>query len=242
MATPEQSTNGQRLQRAALAEGAKLAGSLRKTEYRIASLRTELEQAEATKSELEDRINLLSRLTGQEIPFEQHLELLPRSPSRGREKEPAPRSMLRGAAIRSVAVRLLASREDPLAPIHHASWFSLVRQAGYLVGGRDPRATFLTQISRSPVVARGSKPGVYQLDLEAPQRLEMHLNELRRELAALHQGQQTIEAISSTRERRDNVGADLARVERLLLEAVESLGLQDDDAEQEGPGQTARAS
>jgi prefoldin subunit 5 len=239
MATPEHSTNGQRLQRAALAEGTRLARSLRKTEHRIAALRTELEQAEAAKSELQDRISLLSRLTGQEIPFEQHLELLPRSPSDGFEEEPAPRSTLRGAAIRSVAVRLLAIREDPLAPIHHASWFSLVRQAGYEVGGRDPGATFLTQISRSPVVARGSKPGVYQLDLEAPQRLEVHLNQLRKELSALHQGQQTIEAISSTRERRDNVGSDLARVERLLLEAVESLGLNEDGTDDGGPGKTA---
>ncbi len=240
MATPEHSTHGQRLQRAALAEGARLGRNLRKTEQRIAALRTELGQAEVARAELRDRIDLLSRLTGQEIPTEQHLELLPRSTPDGRDEKQSSGSTLRGAAIRAVAVRLLASRKDPLAPIHHAKWFSLVRQAGYEIGGRDPRATFLTQISRSPVVTRGSKPGVYQLDLESPQRLELRLNQLREELAALHQGQQTIEAISSTRERRDNVGAELARVERLLLESVESMGLEEGPANYEEPGKAAR--
>jgi hypothetical protein len=242
VATPEHTTHGQRLQRAALAEGARLARNLRKVERRIAALRNELVQAETAEAELRDRIALLSQLTGQEISAEQHLELLPRSTSISRDEEQASNRSLRGAAIRAVAVRVLANRKDPLAPIHHATWFSLVAQTGYEIGGRDPRASFLTQISRSPVVTRGAKPGVYRLDLEAPQRLELRLNELRDELAALHQGQQTIEAISSTRERRDNVTAELARVERLLLEAVESMGLEDGSANHEEPGKAAQQS
>ena len=235
MATPEHKAHGQRLQRAALAEGARLARDLRKTERRITALRTELAQAETAEAELRDRIALLSQLTGQEIPAEQHLQLLPRSTPHSRDEKQASSSKLRGAAIRAVAVRILANRKDPLAPIHHATWFSLVTQAGYEVGGRDPGASFLTQISRSPVVIRGAEPGVYRLDLEAPRRLELRLNELRNELAALHQGQQTIEAISSTRERRDSVTAELARIERLLLEAVESMGLEDGSPSHEEP-------
>ncbi len=236
MATPEHTAHGRRLQRAALAEGARLARNLRKIKRRVAALRIELAQAETAEAELRDRIALLSQLTGQEIPAEQHLQLLPRSTPLSPDEKQASSSKLRGAAIRAVAVRVLATRKDPLAPIHHATWFSLVTKAGYEVGGRDPRASFLTQISRSPVVTRGAKPGVYRLDVDAPRLLELRLNELRNELAALHQGQQTIEAISSTRERRDNVAAELARVERLLLEAVESMGLEDGSANHEEPG------
>jgi hypothetical protein len=68
---------------------------------------------------------------------------------------------------------------------------------------------------------------MYGLDLEAPKRLERLLAELRSELTALHEGQQTIEAIASHRERRNQLGTELSRVERLLVEAIESLGLDE---------------
>lgn len=229
MATPESSPQGQRLQRAALAEGARLARNLVKAERRIAGLRKEIAQVEASSAELRDRIALLSRLTGREIPLAppaQHLELLTEAASDHRDEEDSPKTSLRGAAIRRVAVRLLASRADPLAPIHHSTWLELVRRAGFEVAGRDPNATFLTQVSRSPAVTRGSKPGVYRLDLDAPRELETRLTALRRELSALHQGQQTIEAISSTRQRREQLTAELARVERDLEEALVALGVE----------------
>jgi prefoldin subunit 5 len=230
MATPERSKEGRRLHRAALAEGTRLARHLAKIERQIAVLRTEIRQAEISRSELRDRMGLLSLLTGHEIPTAQHLEIVAPSESDDRDQQNWPRHALRGAAIRAVAVRLLASRMDPLNAIHHSSWLALVEDAGFEIAGRDPRATFLTQVSRSPVVVRGSQPGMYRLDLDAPERLEKRLAELRAELAALHQGQQTIEAISSTRERREDLIGELARVERLVLEAVESLGLEESQA------------
>jgi hypothetical protein len=50
-------------------------------------------------------------------------------------------------------------------PIHYRDWYRLVREeAGQEVEAKDPLATFLVQISRSPFVAKADEPGVYLLD------------------------------------------------------------------------------
>ena len=46
-----------------------------------------------------------------------------------------------------------------------------MRAAGHEIAGKDPLAVFLTQLSRSPVIRKGTRAGVYELDPTAPQRL-----------------------------------------------------------------------
>ena len=59
---------------------------------------------------------------------------------------------LRGRRLREVAVELLRLRKGDRAVIHYTEWFELLRASGVRVGGKDPMATFLAQISGAPEV------------------------------------------------------------------------------------------
>jgi hypothetical protein len=137
---------------------------------------------------------------------------------------------LRGADIRITAVRVLAATENPATPIHYVDWYKLVVDAGYGVAGRDPLASFLTQIGRSPLVGRAGERGLYALDLDAPRRLRERLHALHHELVGLHEGQQTIDEIATVAARRADLTASVVGVERELEEALASLGFEADDS------------
>jgi hypothetical protein len=48
--------------------------------------------------------------------------------------------------------------------VHYREWYSLLRTAGYTVGGKDPVATFLASVSRAPhVESVGRRTGLYLL-------------------------------------------------------------------------------
>lgn len=71
---------------------------------------------------------------------------------------------LKGRRLREVASEILSREVGPGTPIHYKQWYGLLRQAGFVVGGRDPIATFLAQVQRTPNVVRvGSRTGIYQL-------------------------------------------------------------------------------
>jgi hypothetical protein len=220
MATPERIEPSQRLTRAAGAERQRLKQELEKLNSQAAALRNELVSVEASREQLSSRLTLLDELAPSADP-ERTLESVGRLPD---DLPEPPRGFLRGAAIRDVAVRVLSARTDPTEPIHYTAWLELVRAQGYGVAGRDPFASFLTQVGRSPVVAKADEPGTYVLDLAAPERLLKRLLSLQSEVAALHRGQQTIAEIVSARDRRDELVREVARVERLLREAHEALG------------------
>jgi hypothetical protein len=61
-------------------------------------------------------------------------------------------SRLRGQRLQEIAVRVLSERHPDGEPIHYKQWYALLREAGYSIGGKDPQATFLASISRSPHV------------------------------------------------------------------------------------------
>jgi hypothetical protein len=73
---------------------------------------------------------------------------------------------LRGQKLRAIAIQVLARRRGLRQPIHYRDWYQMVREeAGQDVEAKDPLATFLVQISRSPLVAKAEdQPGVYLLD------------------------------------------------------------------------------
>jgi hypothetical protein len=69
---------------------------------------------------------------------------------------------LRGQRLQEIAIRVLAERHPEGEPIHYRQWYGLLREAGYLIGGKDPQATFLSSISRSPHVrSMGGRSGLY---------------------------------------------------------------------------------
>lgn len=221
MATPEPLQPSRRLSEAALAERARLLRRREQLDERRAKLSSQLRQLDADRERLDARLALLDELAP-DPP-----ERLLRSVGSTAQKPEPPRGFLRGAGIRREAVRLLAASEAPEAPIHYTDWLDQLENAGYGIDSRDPAAAFLTQISRSALVARADQPGTYMLDLEAPLRLRQRLDHLNAELLAIHDGQQTLDAIVTTRERRDQILAEIGRTERALEEALTTLSARD---------------
>jgi hypothetical protein len=107
---------------------------------------------------------------------------------------------------------LVASGREAL---HYREWFDLLTRQGHAVAGKDPLAVFLTQLSRSPVLRKGARPGHYELDRQAPARLKRKLDRLHREF------------LSANRAQRTRITAEIARTERQLDEAA-LLGGGDD--------------
>jgi hypothetical protein len=71
---------------------------------------------------------------------------------------------LRGRRLREVAVVVLRKHYAPGAEIHYREWYDLVASEGIAVAGKDPRATFLSQVSRADdVEAVGRRTGRYRL-------------------------------------------------------------------------------
>jgi uncharacterized coiled-coil protein SlyX len=71
---------------------------------------------------------------------------------------------LRGRRLQEISVEILRSRAADRRPVHYRVWFAYLRAEGYEVAGRDPLATFLTQISRADGVERvGVRRGLYRL-------------------------------------------------------------------------------
>jgi hypothetical protein len=71
---------------------------------------------------------------------------------------------LRGQRLQEVALQVLETHWGTQREIHYRQWFDLVQAQGYRVGGKDPVATFLSQVHRAPgVVSVGRRSGRYQL-------------------------------------------------------------------------------
>jgi hypothetical protein len=78
------------------------------------------------------------------------------------------RNDLRSEQLRDAAVAVLARAPGVGQPIHYRQWFALLLEEGHKVSGKDPLATFLTQVTRSPLVMRApDDAGVYKLDPKA---------------------------------------------------------------------------
>ena len=184
----------------------------------------ELDEIEASVAELDERLMLIGRLAGEHAPGAQ----LPAAnvPIDTEHAAPAgePAATLRGPAIRAAAVRVLVAHPRRPEALHYREWFELLAEAGYSVAGKDPLAVFLTQLSRSPLVRRGTQSGVYELELEAPARLRSRLQDLQAELRELTTTASTDTAdLSSIRTRRMALNLEISKVEKALEEAEETL-------------------
>jgi hypothetical protein len=71
---------------------------------------------------------------------------------------------LRGQRLREIAVEVLRAKRGVGAEIHYRDWFELDAEQGVRVGGKDPMATFLTQIGKAPQVETvRPRSGLYRL-------------------------------------------------------------------------------
>jgi hypothetical protein len=71
---------------------------------------------------------------------------------------------LRGRKLQELAVEILRQKHGPTATVHYRDWYELLIEAGVRVSGRDPLASFLTQIARAPgVESVRPRSGLYRL-------------------------------------------------------------------------------
>jgi hypothetical protein len=208
-----------RLLRAVAAERGDLERRRDSLVQRRRRVQAELDDIEALVAEVDERLLLIARLAGVDPPPErQRVDAELESPV-GEAG-----AALRGPAIRAAAVRVLLAH--PLRPeaLHYRKWFELLGEAGYSVAGKDPLAVFLTQLSRSPLVRRGTQSGVYELELHAPTRLRRRLQDLQAQLRELSATASSATAdLSSVRRRRMALNLEIGKVEKALEEAEETL-------------------
>jgi len=178
-------------------------------------VRAQLAEVDAALGELDERAALLDRLAGPPAAPPAPTPLRPQS---------AP---LRGPAIRRAAVKVLLEHPDRPQALHYRGWFEAVSAAGHQIAGKDPLAVFLTQLSRSPVVRKGTQNGVYELDRAAPARLRRRLDELHDELRRLTATPSSTVELASIRTRRAQLNVEIGQVEKALAEAEECIGARD---------------
>jgi len=215
---PPAPTPSARLVRAAAAERAELGRHRERLLSARESLRAELQAIEASLRELDERDALLDRVVGPPAPPAAAVAIEGGRPA-SRERAP-----LRGPAIRRAAVEVLLAQPEAPQALHYRAWFDALEAAGYEVAGKDPLAVFLTQLSRSPVVRRGTQSGVYELDPGAPRRLRDRLDALHAELRGIAGTPSATADLTAIRGRRAALTTQITQVEKALEEAEALLG------------------
>ncbi len=123
------------------------------------------------------------------------------------------------------AVALVRDLPQGEQALHYRQWLVLVEQAGYEIGGQKPAATFLSQLSRSPVIRRTTRPGYYEIDRDAPARLRRRLSTMREELTGAHLDDGAPVDLQDVRQRRAQLVREIERTQRALAEATDALTL-----------------
>jgi uncharacterized protein (UPF0335 family) len=167
--------------------------------HRQDDLRERLRDLDDELSALDKRQHDLDRLLGD--------ELAPTAAS--------PPRLLGGATLRRRAVaHLLATGQHH--DIHYRTWYEQLAADGLLIRGANPAATFLTNITRSPLITRGERPGTYRLIPHAAQRIDTLLVKARHRLHAT-----TVAGTDSSAQRPEQLRALINRLERLQREIAE---------------------
>jgi hypothetical protein len=221
---PPAPTPSARLVRAAAAERAELGRHRDRLLSARDSLRAELQAIEASLRELDERDALLDRLAGPPVRPAVAGEPRPAASAASAASAAGQRAPLRGPAIRRAAVEVLLAHPDGPQALHYRAWFDALVAAGYEVAGKDPLAVFLTQLSRSPVVRRGTQSGVYELDRGAPRRLRDQLDALHAELRGIAGTPSPTADLTAIRSRRAALTTQISQVEKALEEAEALVG------------------
>jgi hypothetical protein len=131
---------------AALAERERLQAEQAAATARVVDLQAQLAAAEEAALLVAARVREIEELLG----------LAPQLSLASEEGE------LRGARLREVALYVLQEQVGT-EPVHYRRWFELV-SASYRIAGKDPRATFLSAISRIAGIQKvGQRTGMYRL-------------------------------------------------------------------------------
>jgi hypothetical protein len=173
---------------------------------RRAQLRDRQDQLRARVRELDDELGALDK---RRLDLDRLLEDEPAPPTA------SPPRLLGGAALRQHAVaHLLATGQR--YDIHYRTWYEQLAADGLLIRGADPVATFLTNITRSPLIARGERSGTYRLDPDAPQRVDTLLVKARDRLRA-HGGARS----GNGRQHPERLRALIKQLQRMQQEIAE---------------------
>lgn len=122
---------------------------------RLATLRAQAERLHAVVDELDRNVEETAHLLRQ---IDEMLGLAPQLSLEALHGE------LRGQRLRAIAVELLRQKKDVGEAVHYRDWYQLLLEAGVRVAGKDPLATFLTQIARAPdVESVRPRSGLYRL-------------------------------------------------------------------------------
>jgi hypothetical protein len=214
------------LVRAVQVEDARLVRTLEVLDQRRAALQAELAALDRERRELQARRRLLAQVGGES--------------STEQAERAFAHTQLKGRELRRVAGRLLWELQRN-REIHYREWFEHVLAAGYAVAGKDPAASFLTNLRDSPAVVRGSAPGHYRIDAEAAARTHQARAEVAAEIEDVQSRMAVIrrdttagishpDELERLRAHRQDLKAQLRRLD---LEADEVAAILGDD-EQEG--------
>ncbi len=220
-----------RLLRAAAADQADLVRQRERITRRREALLAELGEIDAALTGVDERLSVLARLTG--APRASGGTADVRSPPMpavatteafGEPRSNAQPEVLRGPAIREAAVKVVVAQPRRIEAIHYRRWYELLQETGYAVAGKDPVAVFLTQVSRSPVVRKATKPGVYEVDRQAPLRIRQRLERLQSELRELTATTPSAAGdLAAVRGHRHELDLAISQHERALEEALRVL-------------------
>lgn len=122
---------------------------------RVADLRRQSQSLHALVDQIDDDLAAAERVLRQ---MDEMLGLAPQLAIDDLGEE------LRGQRLREVAVEVLRLRRGVGAVIHYMEWFELLTREGVRIGGKNPSATLLTQITKSPQVESvRPRSGLYRL-------------------------------------------------------------------------------
>ena len=217
-----------RLLRAAAAEHADLMRHRDRLARERDSAFAELQRLDEAVAAVDRRLAVLGQLTGAPdggdpaCDIDERAPRVPGSPPSNLSAPQEDGEVLRGPAVREVAVRVLIAQTEHIEALHYRRWYELVREAGYAVAGKDPLAVFLTQVTRSPVVRKSSEPGVYEVDRQAPLRIRQRLERLQAELREVTLSQAPVD-LATVRARRHELDLAISQQERALEEGLRVL-------------------
>jgi hypothetical protein len=122
---------------------------------RLSALRDQAERLHAVVQDVDRDVEETARLLRQ---IDEMLGLAPQLSLEALHGE------LRGQRLREIAIDLLRKKRDVGDVVHYRDWYALLLDEGLRVAGKDPLATFLTQIARSPgVESVRPRSGLYRL-------------------------------------------------------------------------------
>jgi hypothetical protein len=122
---------------------------------RLVALRAQAERLHAVVDEVDRNVDETARLLRQ---IDEMLGLAPQLSLETLHGE------LRGQRLRDIAVDVLRQKKGVGSVVHYRDWYQFLLEAGLRVAGKDPLATFLTQIARAPgIESVRPRSGLYRL-------------------------------------------------------------------------------